>query len=267
MWNEKTMASPKPFFLGRSGERDLRKNAIWKALSKVNFANCCFFLATRVAQIKLVRWFGLVRVLLSRKDMIFITSISKRVEPSWPESGPVEGKKKLSVSADHPLCNVKSIKSIFNCIQWSYAAVSTDFQGLSRRSILTALFPKCTLVNHVDKSFAVPPGPADFKIWSQTVVVMDKFADMNWSFSELLAAGEGDARVSVVLWCSIPQFCGFLRPGAKSPVSVNSIPSKSAQPLRSASDIGKNSIFNHHGSAENCTKTCSWENMVRIPKV
>ena len=38
-------------------------------------------------------------------------------------------------------------------------------------------------------SFAVPPGP-------QTVVVMDKFADMNWSFSELLAAGEGNPKIA-----------------------------------------------------------------------
>ena len=56
--------------------------------------------------------------------------------------------------------------------------------------------PDTSHVRHVDKSFAVPPGPADFKVWSQTVVVMDKFADMDWSFSELLAAGEKDAKIA-----------------------------------------------------------------------
>ena len=56
--------------------------------------------------------------------------------------------------------------------------------------------PDTSHVRHVDKSFAVPPGVADFKVWSQTVIVMDKFADMNWSFSELLAAGEGDAKIA-----------------------------------------------------------------------
>ena len=55
--------------------------------------------------------------------------------------------------------------------------------------------PDTSHVRHVDKSFAVP-GVADFKVWSQTVIVMDKFADMNWSFSELLAAGEGDAKIA-----------------------------------------------------------------------
>ena len=47
-----------------------------------------------------------------------------------------------------------------------------------------------------DATVAVPPGVADFKVWSQTVIVMDKFADMNWSFSELIAAGEGDAKIA-----------------------------------------------------------------------
>ena len=56
--------------------------------------------------------------------------------------------------------------------------------------------PDTSHVRHVDKSFAVPPGPADFKVWSQTLVVMDKFADMEWSFSELLAAGEKDAKIA-----------------------------------------------------------------------
>ena len=56
--------------------------------------------------------------------------------------------------------------------------------------------PDTSHVRHVDKSIAVPPGVADFKVWSQTVIVMDKFADMNWSFSELLAAGEGDAKIA-----------------------------------------------------------------------
>ena len=54
--------------------------------------------------------------------------------------------------------------------------------------------PDTSHVRHVDKSIAVPPGVADFKVWSQTVIVMDKYADLNWSFSELLAAGEGDAK-------------------------------------------------------------------------
>ena len=61
-----------------------------------------------------------------------------------------------------------------------------------KTSAMPVKAPDTSHVRHVDKSFAVPPGPADFKVWSQTVVVMDKFADMNWSFSELLAAGEGN---------------------------------------------------------------------------
>ena len=56
--------------------------------------------------------------------------------------------------------------------------------------------PDTSNVRHVEKSIAVPPGVADFKEWSQTVIVMDKFADMNWSFSELIAAGEGDAKIA-----------------------------------------------------------------------
>ena len=56
--------------------------------------------------------------------------------------------------------------------------------------------PDTSNVRHVEKSIAVPPGVADFKVWSQTVIVMDKFADMNWSFSELIAAGEGDAKIA-----------------------------------------------------------------------
>ena len=56
--------------------------------------------------------------------------------------------------------------------------------------------PDTSNVRHVEKSIAVPPGVADFKEWSQTLIVMDKFADMNWSFSELIAAGEGDAKIA-----------------------------------------------------------------------
>ena len=56
--------------------------------------------------------------------------------------------------------------------------------------------PDTSNVRHVEKSIAVPSGVADFKVWSQTVIVMDKFADMNWSFSELIAAGEGDAKIA-----------------------------------------------------------------------
>ena len=56
--------------------------------------------------------------------------------------------------------------------------------------------PDTSNVRHVEKSIAIPPGVADFKEWSQTVIVMDKFADMNWSFSELIAASEGDAKIA-----------------------------------------------------------------------
>ena len=56
--------------------------------------------------------------------------------------------------------------------------------------------PDTSHVRHVDKSIAIPPGVADFKEWSQTVIVMDKYADMNWSFSELIAASEGDAKIT-----------------------------------------------------------------------
>ena len=65
-----------------------------------------------------------------------------------------------------------------------------------KTSAMPVKAPDTSHVRHVDKSFAVPPGVADFKVWSQTVIVMDKFADMNWSFSELLAAGEGDAKIA-----------------------------------------------------------------------
>ena len=56
--------------------------------------------------------------------------------------------------------------------------------------------PDTSHVRHIDKSIAIPPGVADFKEWSQTVIVMDKYADMNWSFSELIAASEGDAKIT-----------------------------------------------------------------------
>ena len=56
--------------------------------------------------------------------------------------------------------------------------------------------PDTSNVRHVEKSIAVPPGVADFKEWSQTVIVMDNYADMNWSFSELIAASEGDAKIA-----------------------------------------------------------------------
>ena len=39
---------------------------------------------------------------------------------------------------------------------------------------------------------------------------------------------------------------------------THSIPSESEELLRSARDMGKE--FNHHGSQQNCTKTCSWDN-------
>ena len=34
------------------------------------------------------------------------------------------------------------------------------------------------------------------KFGAKLFIVMDKYADLNWSFSELLAAGEGDAKIA-----------------------------------------------------------------------
>ena len=74
--------------------------------------------------------------------------------------------------------------------------------------------PDTSNVRHIDKSIAVPPGVADFKVWSQTVIVMDKFADMNWSFSELLAAGEGDAKIARYISWIVGTYA---TPGVKDP--------------------------------------------------
>ena len=61
--------------------------------------------------------------------------------------------------------------------------------------------PDASHVRHIDKSIAIPTGVADFKEWSQTVVVMDKYADMNWSFSELIAVAEKDPKaIRYVTW-------------------------------------------------------------------
>ena len=56
--------------------------------------------------------------------------------------------------------------------------------------------PDTSHVRHIDKSIAIPPGVADFKEWGQTVIVMDKYADRNWSFSELKGKGRGRRRKS-----------------------------------------------------------------------
>ena len=60
--------------------------------------------------------------------------------------------------------------------------------------------PDASHVRHIDKSIAIPTG-ADFKEWSQTVIVMDKYADVNWSFSELIAVAEKDPKaMRYVTW-------------------------------------------------------------------
>ena len=74
--------------------------------------------------------------------------------------------------------------------------------------------PDTSNVRHVDKSIAVPPGVADFKVWSQTVIEMDKFKDMNWSFSELFAAGEGDAKIARYISWIVGTYA---TPGVKEP--------------------------------------------------
>ena len=58
--------------------------------------------------------------------------------------------------------------------------------------------PDASHVRHVDKSFPVPPGVVDFK-----------YADLNWSFSELLAAKKGNAKIAryiswIVGTCATP---------------------------------------------------------------
>ena len=61
--------------------------------------------------------------------------------------------------------------------------------------------PDASHVRHIDKSIAIPTGVADFKEWSQTVIVMDKCADMNRSFSELIAVAEKDPKaMRYVTW-------------------------------------------------------------------
>ena len=65
-----------------------------------------------------------------------------------------------------------------------------------KTSAVAVKAPDTSNVRHVEKSIAVPPGVADFKEWNQSIIVMDKFADMNWSFSELIAASEGDAKIT-----------------------------------------------------------------------
>ena len=52
--------------------------------------------------------------------------------------------------------------------------------------------PDASHVRHIDKGISIPTGVADFKEWSQTVIVMDKYADMDWSFAELIAVAEKD---------------------------------------------------------------------------
>eukprot|EP00434_Breviolum_minutum_P009221 symbB.v1.2.008126.t1/scaffold500.1/size195150/16 len=60
--------------------------------------------------------------------------------------------------------------------------------------------PDTSHIRHIDESIAIPVGVADFETWSRTIVVMDKYADLNWSFSELIAASEGDARIKRCSW-------------------------------------------------------------------
>ena len=99
--------------------------------------------------------------------------------------------------------------------------------------------PDTSNVRHVDKSIAVPPGVADFKVWSQTVIEMDKFKDMNWSFSELFAAGEGDAKIARYISWIVGTYA---TPGVKVPQNQ-------------AEDFG---LF---------AKACGWKTQAkRIPK-
>ena len=61
--------------------------------------------------------------------------------------------------------------------------------------------PDASHVRHIDKSISIPTGVADFKEWSQTVIVMDKYADMNRSFAELIAVAEKDPKaMRYVTW-------------------------------------------------------------------
>ena len=74
--------------------------------------------------------------------------------------------------------------------------------------------PDTSHVRHIDKSIAIPPGVADFKEWSQTVIVMDKYADRNWSFSELIAASEEDAKIKRYITWIVGTYA---TPGVKDP--------------------------------------------------
>eukprot|EP00434_Breviolum_minutum_P045546 symbB.v1.2.040860.t1/scaffold7602.1/size10339/1 len=69
--------------------------------------------------------------------------------------------------------------------------------AVGRSSDSPAIDDQARYVTEGDTVSAKPrKGVADFKEWSQTVIAMDKYADMNWSFSELIAASEGDAKIT-----------------------------------------------------------------------
>ena len=55
--------------------------------------------------------------------------------------------------------------------------------------------PDASHIRHIDESIAIPVGVADFETWSRTIVVMDKYADMGWTFAELIAASEKDPKI------------------------------------------------------------------------
>ena len=74
--------------------------------------------------------------------------------------------------------------------------------------------PDTSHVRHIDKSIAIPPGVADFKEWSQTVIVMDKYADRNWTFSELIAASEEGAKIKRYITWIVGTYA---TPGVKDP--------------------------------------------------
>ena len=61
--------------------------------------------------------------------------------------------------------------------------------------------PDVSHIRHVDKSVPLPDGVVDFKVWGNTIIKMDKYADMGWSFAELVAVAEKDSKaMRYVTW-------------------------------------------------------------------
>ena len=78
------------------------------------------------------------------------------------------------------------------------ARFETDPDGKMSAKVLS---PPTEHIRHVDKSVKVPRDAGSFENWGKTIVKMDKYAKMGWSFAELVSFAETDKKaMTYVRW-------------------------------------------------------------------